>query len=598
MFEFVEKNKKFVQILLGLIILTFVIGVGLQGYNAFREPYLAKVGNVTITERDLAKETSGEKLGNEQRSEMLSLLIQRQLILNKVNELHLHVSKEILDRIIGSIPAFMKEGKFSSERYQTFLSAQGKTAPQYKKELSDEIAIAQFWQPLISSSIVSQTMVKKLSGLLLEKRELNVVHFSPDALLDKVNIDTGEAKQYYEQHKNDFQLPAQARVEYIVLAQEGLVPHIQVSEEEIKAYQIKLQKDGEEERRARHILFSFPKDADSKTKAQIKNEATQILVHLKTNPEKFPTLARQYSQDPGSAKEGGDLGFFKRGVMVPSFDEAVFSLKAREISDLVETNYGFHIIQLEAIRKPKSLSTEEMIPIIKKEKAKQLFLEEQSKLNDALAMAKDLKTVAQKFRLGVQQSSWISYNTAIDPILNHDNIRNAIFSDEVLNGGYNTELIEARPGLLIAARVIEKRAARKQPFEEVQSIVVTELKKDKALKLAREIGRKALARLESGHAFHLNWSGPQLIERSMPNDHAETVRQVFKFSPKELPAYVGVDLPGGYAIYRVNKVVPLAADASQRLLEKRLTQLYGQRNANNYLRSLEKQTDIEINKGY
>lgn len=596
MFEFVEKNRKFVLILLGLVILALAIGGVVQEYTAFKEPYLAKVGNVNITERDLAEKIGQEKLSNQQRMEALNQLITRQLVLNKVKELHLHVSKAILDEYISSIPAFMKEGKFSPERYQAFLSAQGKTALQYKKDLSDEIGLEKFWQPLVSSSMVSQTMVKKLSGLLLEKREVNVIRFSPASLMDKVNIDLAETKKYYEQHKNNFQLPAQARVEYVVLAQEGLLPHIQVSDKEISEYQIKFQKEGEEERRARHILFSLPKDADSKTKTKVKSEAAQILTDLKTNPNKFATLARQYSQDPGSAKEGGDLGFFKKGVMVPPFDEAVFSLKPGEISGLVETNFGIHIIQLEAIRKPKSLSNEEAMLAIKKEKAKQLFFDEQTKLNDALAMAKDLKTVAQKFRLGVQQSNWLSHNTATDPILDHDNVRNAIFSDEVLNGGYNTELLELRPGLLIAARVLEKKAARQQTLEEVQSMVVAELKKDKALKLSVEIGKKALSNLEKGHSLPLNWSSPQVIERSMPNDHADAVRQIFKFPSQTLPAYVGIELPDGYAIYRVNKVIPGGSGASQQLIEKRLSQLYGEKNVSNYLQTLEKQTDIRVAK--
>lgn len=591
MFDFVEKNKKFVQILLGLVILALAIGVGLQGYNAFSEPYLIKVGNTKITERDIVEAAGNRNLTVEERMKLLDQLVQRQLVLNKADDLHLEVSEQVLDDVISNIPAFMENGKFSPVRYEAFLSAQQKTALQYRQELTKEIRISQFLQPLVDSSFVSQTILAKLNTLLGEKREVNVVRFSPQALRAKVQVDKAEAKKYYDAHKKEFQLPREVRVEYIVLAQAGLAQTISVSEKEIENYQKKRQQNEQEERRARHILFSLPKDADAKAKAKLKSEALQVLNQLKANPKKFAALAKQYSQDPGSANKGGDLGFFKQGVMVPAFDQVVFSLKPGEISHLVETPFGIHIIQLEEIHKSQPIPKEQAILAVKREKANQLFMEEQTKLNEALSMAKNLSAVASTFHLGVQKSDWLSQNTAKDSVLNHENVRSAIFSDEVFNRGYNTELIEIQPGVLLAARVIEKKAERQQTFEETQALIVAQLKEDKALKLSIETGKKALFALESGHALPLAWSSNQVIDRALPDD----MRKMFRFTQSELPAYVGVELSDGYAIYRVNKILPAPKDITkQKATEMHLMQFYGQRTAINYLQALQKQTSVDV----
>jgi peptidyl-prolyl cis-trans isomerase D len=597
MFDFVEKNRGLVKILLSLIALGLVVSFGLGGYSAFNEPYLAKVGNAQVTEQDFAEATGGQNVPEAQRAQVLTQLIQRQLLLNEAKALYFKVSDKVLNEIISNIPSFMEDGKFSQQRYQTVLASQQKTERQYKHALAQEIQIQQLLQPLVESRLLSKTVQQKLAGLLLERREISLAKFMPQAVLAQVTVSDDEIKKYYEQNKQVFQLPQQVRVAYIVLAQEGLAQNIQVSEDEIKQFQASHKESLEEERQARHILLTLPKEADTKTKAQVSAKAEAILQEVKANPGKFAELARQYSQDTGSAQQGGALGFFKRGVMVPAFDQAVFSLQKGEVSPVIETAFGFHIIQLEDIRQPsKAFSKEEAIAALKKQKAEQAFLAEQNKLAEALPLAKDLQSVADKFHLGVQKSDWLSQAAAKEAIMNHAHIRDAIFSDDVLNKQYNTDLLEIRPGVMLAARVMDKKPATQQTLEQVREVVALQLKEDKALALVKTIGKKTLADLQAGQAVRLSWSDPQNIDRLTPSDHADTVRNIFKLPAHALPGYVGVDTPYGYAIYRVAKIVPPAKEeeAEKKNIEMILLQFYGHTDASTYVQSLQKKTNIKI----
>jgi peptidyl-prolyl cis-trans isomerase D len=597
MFDFVEKNKGLVKILLAVIALGLVIGVGLGGYSAFGEPYLAKVGNSRVTEHEFAEATGGQDVPQEQRAQVLSQLIQRQLLLNEANDLYFGVSDKVLNDIISTIPSFMENGKFSKQRYHTVLASQQKTEQQYKKALAREIQIQQLLQPLVESRLVSKTLLQKLATLLLERREINLAKFIPQAVMSQVSVSGEEVKKYYDQNKGVFQLPQQVRVEYIVLAQEALAQNIQVSEEEVDQFQADNKGSAQEERQARHILFALPKKANANTKAEVKAKAEAILQEVKADPTKFTDLARLHSQDTGSAQQGGELGFFKQGVMVPAFDQAVFTMKKGEISDLVETAFGFHIIQVEDIRQPnKENVREEALAAVKKQKAGQAFLAEQNKLAEALPMAKDLQSVAEKFHLGVQKSDWLSRAAAKEAIMNHENIREAIFSDEVLNKQYNTDLLEVSPGVMLAARVIDKKPAIQQTLEQVREVISAQLKEDKAMKLAKEIGRKTLADLKAGQPVNLVWSDPQNIDRLTPSDHADTVRNIFKVPMHALPGYVGVDTAYGYAIYRVSKIVPPSKEekAEQKNIEMILLQFYGQSDASSYVQSLQKKTKIDV----
>lgn len=596
MFDFVEKYRTVVKVLLVLVALGLTIGFGLSGYGAFSEPYLAKVGNAKITERDFAQAVGGQNVPDNQRGEVLNQLIQRQLLLNEAGDLYLGASKEVLQYVISNIPSFMENGQFSQERYRSVLASQQKTPEQYEAELAREIRIQQLLRPVIESQFLSKTAQQRLSELLLEKREVSVARFIPQMTIAQTQVSAEEIKQYYEANSKAFELPAQVRVEYIVLAQEALTQGIQVSEEEIQQY-MHNQGGAQEERQARHILLAIPDNADARVKAEVKARAEAVLKQVKANPAKFAEIARSVSQDPGSAAQGGELGFFKQGVMVPAFDKAVFSMKKGEISDLVETQFGYHIIQVVDIRTPSEEALKnEAIAALKKQKAAQLFSKERVALAEALPMAKDLKSVGSKFHLAVQTSDWLSKNTAKDALFNQEALRQAIFADDVLNKQYNTDLIEVQPGLLVAARVIEKKPATQQTLDEVSALIAAKLREEKALKLAKEMGKKALADLKAGQNVKLAWSDSQMIDRLTPSDQATAVREIFKIPANALPGYVGAETPYGYAIYKVKNIIPVSPEDQENLknIGTELQQFYGRANASAYLRGLQKKYKIEV----
>lgn len=602
MFDFVEKNRFFVKFLLAAVIIGLVLGVGFTSYQVFSEPYLAKVGNVNITEQDVFEAAGGQNVTREERQQLLLRLIQKQLLLNAADELHIGASVKALQYALNNTPEFIEEGHFSAERYQAFLKKHQLTDQQYRKDLAQGLRIRALVVPIEESSFVSQTMLEQLTPNLLERRQVSVVRFAPEAYLKEASVSAADIKSYYEKHKKDFQLPERVRVAYFVLAEEGLAHTIEVTDKEIAEYEKSHRRDDLEERRARHILFQVPKNADIKNKAKIKDRALALLKQLQGNPKKFAELARLYSEDGGSAKAGGDLGFFKRGMMVPAFEEAVFMLKKGELSEIVETPFGFHIIQLEDIREPATqLLQNEAIAAIKEQKAKRQFLAEQAKVTEALSMAKDLESVAKAAKIGVKISDWLTKKNAIEPVLNHESMREAIFAADVVSGEYNTDLIEVQPGVLVAARVMEKQAGRQETLEEVGMIISAKLLTERAQRLAENHGKKVLADLHAGRPVKLTWTNETVMSRinpRLPPAYVDLTRQVFKVKKETLPAYVGAKLPGGgasesheYVILQVTKVLP--AEPQAITAEKvGIAQFYAQAELGRYLQYLQSKASI------
>lgn len=602
MFDFVEKNRFFVKFLLAAVIIGLVLGVGFTSYQVFSEPYLAKVGNVSITEQDVFEAAGGQNVTREERQQLLLRLIQKQLLLNAADELHIGASDKALQYALNNTPEFIEEGHFNAERYQSFLKKHQLTDQQYRKDLAQGLRIRALVVPIEESSFVSQTMLQQLIPSLLEKRQVSFLRFGPEAYLKEASVSPADVKSYYDKHKKDFQLPERVRVAYFVLAEEGLAHTIEVTDKEIVEYEKSHRRDDLEERRARHILFQVPKNADIKNKAKIEDRALAILKQLQSNPKKFAELARLHSEDVGSAKEGGDLGFFKKGMMVPAFEQAVFALKKGELSEVIETPFGFHIIQLEDIRAPATqLLKNEAIAAIKEQKAKRQFLAEQAKLTEALSMAKDLESVAKGAKLGVKVSDWLTKTNAIEPVLNHESVREAIFAAEVVSGEYNTDLIEVQPGVLVAARVMEKQAGRQETFEEVGVSIGTKLLTERAQILAENQGKKVLADLQAGRPIKLTWTNETVMSRinpRLPPAYVDLTRQVFKVKKDVLPAYIGAKLPVGpasesheYVILRVTKVLP--ADP-QAIAEEKvgIAQFYAQAELGRYLQYLQSKASI------
>ncbi|AMC34681.1 peptidylprolyl isomerase [Janthinobacterium sp. B9-8] len=601
MFSFVEKNKTAVQVVLGLVSLGLVVGVGLTGYSAMEdgESYLAKVGQTRITPRELAEAIGNRAIPNEMKPMVLEQLVKKRLLLEQAGLLHLKVSDDQIRDAIAAIPDFQENGKFSPKRYQDLLAAQQMTPLTFQQRVRDDLSSSHLLAGF-SSGIQSTAVTEYMAKLLGEKREVAMLQISPAAFMSQVTVSDAEVKKYYDSHQAEFKSPEMARLEYLVFSQQELAKTVSVSPDDVQKYfdAHKVELTGEE-RKASHILITLAKDAKPEAKKAAQAKADAILLELKANPARFAELAKKESQDPGSATNGGDLGFFARGAMVKPFDEAAFKLKKGEISAVVASDFGLHIIRLDDVRSKTFAEVQpDVEQKLKLEKVSQSFQSQVEKFNDLVYQeANSLKPAAEAFKLLVKQSDWITRAAAKDELLNNEKLREAAFSDDVLKKKHNSEAIEVAPGTLVSVRVLEAKPAQAQKLEAVSAGIIAKLKQEKALKLAVDEGTKKLAELKKGGADTLTWPAPQAMLRMGQSAVPEAqVKDIFRVSADKFPAYAGAEVKGqGFALFKVVQATPAPAmDAGlRRQMSESMVQMYGQVELASYLQALKSQIKVD-----
>jgi peptidyl-prolyl cis-trans isomerase D len=385
MFDAVRNNKRIVQVFLGLITLPFAFwGVDSYMSNIGAGNDLASVGDSKISlyqfEQSLRERQDQlrRSMGAEFKPEMMNLpevrlgilnnLIDQRLLLLEASDKRLRVSDQALQQFIANIPSFQEDGKFSPSRYEALVRAQSKSPAQFEGELRQDLTLQQLIGSVSASAFVSTTQAEQMLRIQTEERYFSEFKIATAPFAEKLKIEPEAVQKFYDENKVRFEVPEQVKAEYVVLSLEALLPQVTVSEAEINSWinnesnkdryqQLLVQKP--EERRASHILITPDGDAkDGKEKARAKAE--DVLKDVQKDPSRFAELARQYSQDPGSAQQGGDLGFFSRGMMVKPFEDAVFSQKKGEISGLVESDFGYHIIKLTDIQEAKDRPQQEV----------------------------------------------------------------------------------------------------------------------------------------------------------------------------------------------------------------------------------------------
>ncbi|MBM3398463.1 MAG: peptidyl-prolyl cis-trans isomerase, partial [Betaproteobacteria bacterium] len=400
----------------------------------------------------------------------------------------------------------------------------------------------------------------------LQRREIQIQRFMPASYIAKVQATDADLEKYYQSQPDRFRSQESADVEYVVLDAAGLTKNIQLPEQDIKTYyeQNVQRLSGQEQRRASHILISAPKDASAADKQKARAKAESILSSVRKDPKTFADLARKNSEDPGSASAGGDLDFFARGAMVKPFEDAAFALQKGEISSVVESEFGFHIILLTAIKSPAKPSFEAMRPQIeadlRQQQAKRQFAEfAETFSNSVYEQADTFKPVAEKLRLQVQTVKGLTRQPSVahQGIFANPKVIEALFAEESISKRRNTAAIELGNNTLVSARLVNYKPAAPRPFAEVKEDVRAEFVRDQAIALAKAEGQARLAEWQKQPA--LAQVGPALL---VSRDQAQGLAQkvvdaVLRADPATMPSLVGVDLSqAGYVLARVNKVVP------------------------------------------
>lgn len=625
MFDAVRNNKRIVQAFLALITLPFVFwGVDSYFRSSGTAGALATVGGNKISRQEFAQamRDQQERLRGqfgrdfnpamletpEARQAMLDSLVSQRLLLLHATKAGLTASDAQLIEVISSIPALQEDGQFSRRRYEQALRGQGLTQAGFEAKLRQDLTLQQLVQAVSDTAVVSNAAAERLIAIQLEERQVSEAAVRPEQFAAQVKVSAEAVKEFYEKNRKLFEIPQQIRAEFVVLSREALAEQTTVTPEEIKAAYEKNAKNyaTQEERRASHILIQAPADAPEAEQKAARARIEAILQQVKKNPADFAKLAKENSQDPGSGPKGGDLGFFPRGAMVKPFEDAVFSLKENQVSDVVRSEFGFHIIRLTGIKPGKVRSLEEardsIAAELKLQAAGRKFAEAAETFSNMVYEQSDsLKPAAEKFKLAIRQTGLFDQvnRTAAGPLASNDKLFSALFSDDALKNKRNTDAVEVAPNTLVAARVLELRPAELRSLESVKAEIEKKLIGEEAARLAQKDGDAKLARLNKGETVALTWSPPQTVLRQPMRGLApEAQRAIFKAPADKLPAYTGLQLPNGvYVLYRISQVASgVKGEADPRAAAQRaqLAQIAGAEDFNAYLAALRERYGVKI----
>lgn len=538
------------------------------------------------------------------KQSVLDRLINDKLISAEAKEHHFNVSDEQLTKYVTSLPEFNQDGHFSQELYDQILAQNKLSVSRFENMMKEDLKAQQVRQGFATLVYQPKSLSHQVLQVANQSREVTVAELKTKDFVSQVTVDAAEVKAYYEKNKEKFRTPEQVKLQFALLSANNLVRTMNVPEEEVKAFYTQNAEkfQGDEQRRASHILIGFGVSPTPKAKEDARKKAESVLAEVNKAGAKFDELAKKYSQDPGSAQKGGDLGMFARGAMVKSFDEAVFSMKPGEVSGLVESEFGYHIIKLTEIQ-GASQSYESVKPQILGElmyqKAITKFSEQAEDFTNMVYEQSDsLEPVAKAFGIELQKTEWMSPADAAKFFKNNQKMVAQIFSDEAIKDHRNTEAIEAAPNSLISARVLEHKPAAPRTFDEVKGAIEEALKLQKAAALAKKKGEAALAELKQGKDdASLEWIPPVHVTRKDAQGLTElAMSKVFKINTAKLPAYAGVeDAVKGYLLIKVNKVEASAEAANNPEAEGELQAALGAEYIASYMKSLKAKNEVKIN---
>lgn len=592
MLEAIRKHAQgwLAKLILALITIPFALwGVDSYIRNSGDSDTLAKVGDARITRQEFGRalqeetERMREALGSnfdraatetpEFRKKVLETMLERKALLLAAQEQSFRVPDPYIQNVLMQVPAFQENGQFSAQRYEAILRQRGLTPAGFENELRQGYLLEALTSPVMLVSFVARTSVEQIGRLVTQQREVSWFDLPPADVSGKVSVSQTEIENYYNAHKPDFTEPEKLRAEYVMLTLDSVMQAIPVTEEEIRNYyQANAARFGQpEERSASHILIAVPKNADKAARAKAQARAVQLADAVKKSPASFAEVARKESQDPGSATQGGSLGSFGRGAMVKPFEDAVFSMKPGEIRGPVESDFGFHIIRLDAIKSAKAVPLEsvraEVEAEIRKQKAQKKFSEVAENFSNLVyEKADSLKHAAEALKLTVQTTDWMSPRNAPPPFQN-PKLAEALFSADSIRNKQNTEAVEIAPGTLVAARVLDHRPAALRPLNEVASAIETRLRRERTTQLLAEKGQALIKELASGQEAGRKWSDFKIVSRQKPEGfEPQVLASVFRVDTGKLPAYTGFPLVnGGYRVVRISRVLEGAMSDPQLL---------------------------------
>ncbi len=595
MFDFFRDHSRIFQGLLVLVIFPSFVFFGVQGYSRFTDAANASIASVdgrgiTRAELESVHQRNVERVRRQMQGvdvklfdtpamkrESLDGLLRERVLLAATNQMHLSPTDEQL------LDQFRRDPQFASLRNpdgtvnRDALAAQGLSSEGFVYQLRQESGMRQVLQAIAASELPVPTVANTALNAFFQRREVELQRFDSKDQRAKVSPSDADLEAYYKANEAQFRAPEQADIEYVTLDLDTLKKGVTVNDKEAKEYYEAnaARYTSAEERRASHILLKADKDTPAAEKAKIKAKAEGLLAEVRKAPATFAEVAKKNSQDT-SAAQGGDLDFFGRGSMVKPFEDAVFAMKQGEISNVVETDFGFHIIQLTAVRGGDKKSFEsvraEIDDEIKKQLARKKYAEVAEQFSNLVyEQADSLQPVIEKLKL--ERSTATVQRTpapGAKGALASAKLLESVFGNEAVRNKRNTEAVEVAPNQMAAARVVKHSPEHTLPLAEVKDRVRERVVAVQAADAARKEGMARLAALKGGDSAALPTT-VTLSRNQMQGQPSTLVDAVLRADATKLPTVIGVDLAdAGYAVVRINKVLPrdLAAGPDKDLFER------------------------------
>lgn len=584
MLQDIRKNSQgtAAKIVVGLIVVVFALfGVESIVGGIGGEPEVATVNGEEIAQSEFLRAVEGKRrqilsqMGENAdpdlidegllRSSVLEGMINEEILTQDANAKGLFVSDLAIDNYIRGIEQFQVDGEFSNERMQGLLRNAGLTLQAYRESLKSQFVLGQARSGMIASAFVLDSERNEIVALDRQTRSFGMATVFKSDYLDSIGVTDDEVADYYEENKESYKKPQNVDVSYLVLSKSDLEDSIDVQEEDVlKLYESeKLNFEGEEQRAASHILIKI---TDEVSESQALEKITGLYERIKSG-EAFDALAKEFSEDEGSAQSGGSLGLSARGVYVSDFEDALFGLTVGDVSQPVKTEFGYHLIKLDSIESNDVPSFDELKTMLEERLVNQevdtLYAEMTERLADITYSSSDLAEASEVLELEIKSLVGVSSETEND-IFSNRKIQRVLFSNELVSEGHNSELIEIDNDRAVVFRVEKYQDESIQALANVKEKIRTELKLAKSSEFAQSVGQSFIERVQAGEEAQsvsdnmgLNWKEYTDIRRDNVMLNREVLTRIFTLpeSKVEDDPWVGFEvLDGDYAVVKLTKV--------------------------------------------
>ena len=625
MLEKIRNNTQstFAKVILGIIIVPFAL-FGIDSYlsSSGSNVWVAKVNGEPIGLQSYQNALLGvreqmTKQGEspdpsvfenpEFKKAVLEGLITSRLIHQEIIKSNFNISQDQLNEYVVNMPNFQRNGKFDQATYDQIAKNANLTPRKLDEEIRKDMAKQQVKDSIKKLVSFPEKLIKPMVNVAYQKRDISLFEMRLDDYKKKMKVSKKELRDFYDTNTSSFIMPEQVKINFIVYSVAGIIPTITIEDSEIKKnFEDNVDKfQGNQKRKAKHILLGFDATSSVGEKEKIKMKAKELLNKIKKTPKEFDVLAKEFSQDSESAKKGGDLGYFSRGMMVKEFEDVVFKLKKNQLSGIVETEYGYHIIMLTDI-KGEEVTFDSVKAQIKGElifsKAQEIYLSEAENFNNIVYEQSDsLKAAAEKFGIEIQESQWLSADAAAK-FFNNESFSQAVFDPIAISEKKNIAAIEVSPNNLISARVIDFKKSAPKIFDDAKQDISNFLTTRNSQKLLIEDGDNLILSLKAGDK-KIDWIDDLVIDRiDMQGLSGPIVNAIFKINAKFTPNFEGIYDPNTeeYIIVRLNKTITddITDEVSVDIFKDEYMQALTDEVDSAYTKDLREAASIKINQNF